>query len=115
MVLNAIYEGDSSASPMGFDPARGPHDALDALSVATTTRKVNWILDADVQKFFGSVSQDWLVQFWSTASVTSASRLIRNWLRAAILEDGVVTVDDRGTGQGSVISKPINQPIDLAA
>jgi RNA-directed DNA polymerase len=49
MVLNSIYEGDFVGFTYGFRPGRGPHDALDALTVATTTRKVNWILDADVQ------------------------------------------------------------------
>src|SRR5215467_3706659 len=42
---------------------------------------------------------------WSTASATSASSaLIRKWLKAGVLEDGVVTVGEIGTGQGSVIS-----------
>src|SRR5579864_3937870 len=105
MVLNAIYEGDFVGFSYGFRPGRGPHDALDALTVAITTRKVNWILDADVQNFFGSVSQDWLVQFLEhRIGDKRIIRLIRKWLRAGILEDGVVTVDDRGTGQGSVIS-----------
>jgi group II intron reverse transcriptase/maturase len=105
MVLNAIYEGDFVGFSYGFRPGRGPHDALDALTVAITTRKVNWILDADVQNFFGSVSQDWLIQFLEhRIGDKRIIRLIRKWLRAGILEDGVITVDDRGTGQGSVIS-----------
>src|ERR1700752_2527677 len=105
MVLNAIYEEDFLGFSYGFRPKRGPHDALDALTVAITTRKVNWILDADVHNFFGSVSQDWLVQFLEhRIGDKRIIRLIRKWLKAGILEDGVVTVDDRGTGQGSVIS-----------
>ncbi|WP_375167466.1 reverse transcriptase domain-containing protein [Bradyrhizobium sp. CCGUVB4N] len=105
MVLNAIYEGDFVGFSYGFRPGRGPHDGLDALAVAITTRKVNWILDADVQNFFGSVNQDWLVQFLEhRIGDKRIIRLIRKWLKAGILEDGVVTVDDRGTGQGSVIS-----------
>jgi RNA-directed DNA polymerase len=105
MVLNAIYEGDFVGFSYGFRPGRGPHDALDALAVAITTRKVNFILDADVQNFFGSVSQDWLVQFLEhRVGDKRIIRLIQKWLKAGILEDGVVTVDDRGTGQGSVIS-----------
>ena len=63
VVLNAIYEGDFCGYSYGFRPGRGPHDALDALSVAIDRRKVNWILDADIQNFFGSVSQEWLVRF----------------------------------------------------
>jgi len=105
MVLNAIYEGDFCGFSYGFRPGRGPHDALDALYVAIDQRKVNWIVDADTQNFFGAVSQEWLVRFVEhRIGDKRIIRLIRKWLKAGILEDGIVTVDDRGTGQGSVIS-----------
>ena len=105
MVLNAIYEEDFLGFSYGFRPGRGPHDASDALAVAITSRKVNYILDADVRDFFGSVSQSWLVRFLEhRIGDKRIIRLIQRWLKAGILEDGVVTVDDRGTGQGSVIS-----------
>jgi len=105
MVLNAIYEEDFLGFSYGFRPGRGPHDALDALSVAISSRKVNYILDADVRDFFGSVSQDWLVSFLEhRVGDKRIIRLIRKWLKAGILEGGVVTVADSGTGQGAVIS-----------
>src|SRR5246500_166379 len=105
IVLNAIYEGDFVGFSYGFRPGRGPHDALDALSTAIKIRKVNWVLDADIQNFFGSVSREWLVRFLEhRIGDKRIIRLIQKWLRAGILEDGIVTVDDRGTGQGSVIS-----------
>jgi group II intron reverse transcriptase/maturase len=105
MVLNAIYEEEFLGLSYGFRPGRGPHDALDALVVGITSRKVNWILDADIQNFFGSVSREWLVRFLEhRIGDKRIIRLIQKWLRAGILEDGIVTVDDRGTGQGSVIS-----------
>ena len=91
--------------PYGFRPGRGPHDALDALVVGITNRKVNHILDADIRDFFGSVSQKWLVRFVEhRIGDKRIIRLIQKWLRAGILEDGAVTVSDRGTGQGSVAS-----------
>jgi len=105
MVLNAIYEEDFLGLSYGFRPGRGPHDALDALSVAITSRQVNHILDADVRDFFGSVSQDWLISFLEhRVGDKRIIRLIRKWLKAGILEDGIVTAADSGTGQGSVIS-----------
>jgi group II intron reverse transcriptase/maturase len=105
MVLNAIYEGNFCGFSYGFRPGRGPHDALDALCVAIDKRKVNWIVDADIQNFFGAVSQEWLVRFVEhRVGDKRIIRLIRKWLKAGILEDGIVTVDDKGTGQGSVIS-----------
>ena len=105
MVLNAIYEEDFLGFSYGFRPGRGPHDALDALVVGITTRKVNYILDADIQAFFDSVDQKWLIRFVEhRIGDKRIIRLIRQWLRAGILEDGTVTVSDRGTGQGSVAS-----------
>ena len=105
MVLNAIYEEDFLGFSYGFRPGRGPHDALDALMVGITSRKVNWILDADIRSFFDTVSQEWLIRFVEhRVGDKRIVRLIRKWLRAGVLEDGAVTVSDRGTGQGAVIS-----------
>src|SRR5580693_4151389 len=56
MVLNAIYEEDFLGFSYGFRPGRGPHDASDALAVAITSRKVNYILDADVRDFLDTAS-----------------------------------------------------------
>src|SRR5271157_1209982 len=105
MVLNAIYEEDFLGFSYGFRPRRGAHDALDALAAAISKRKVNYILDADIRSFFDSVSQEWLVRFVEhRIGDKRIIRLIQKWLRAGILEDGAVTVSDRGTGQGSVAS-----------
>jgi group II intron reverse transcriptase/maturase len=105
MVLNAIYEEDFLGFSYGFRPGRGPHDALDALAVAISSRKVNHILDADIRDFFGSVNHDWLIRFLEhRVGDKRIIRLIRKWLKAGILEDGIVSVAESGTGQGSVIS-----------
>ena len=104
-VLNAIYEEDFLGFSYGFRPRRSQHDALDALVVGISSTKVNYILDADIAGFFDAVSQDWLVRFLNhRIGDPRMIRLIQKWLRAGILEDGVVTTSDRGTGQGSVAS-----------
>src|SRR5467141_3315092 len=104
-VLNAIYEEDFLGFSYGFRPKRSQHDALDALVVGITSKKVNWILDADIRSFFDSVSQQWLIRFVEhRIGDRRIIRLIQKWLKAGILEDGVVTVSETGTGQGSVIS-----------
>ena len=104
-MLNAIYEEDFLGFSYGFRPKRGQHDALDALIVGITSTKVNFILDADIRSFFDEVSQEWLVRFVEhRIGDKRIIRLIQKWLKAGVLEDGVVTVSDRGTGQGSVIS-----------
>ena len=104
-VLNAIYEEDFLGFSYGFRPGRGTHDALDALCTGITSRKVNFILDADIRSFFDTVSQEWLTRFVEhRIGDRRVIRLIQKWLKAGVLEDGVVTASDRGTGQGSVIS-----------
>src|ERR1700736_4420746 len=104
-VLNAIYEGDFLGFSYGFRPGRGTHDALDALIVGISSTKVNWIFDADIRSFFDSVNWEWLVRFLEHRIRDSRMiRLIQKWLKAGVLEEGVVTVSDKGTGQGSVIS-----------
>src|SRR6266851_4888801 len=104
-LLNAIYEEEFLGFSYGFRPGRGQHDALDALHVGIDSRKVNHILDADITGFFDAVSQDWLIRFVEhRVGDPRIIRLIRKWLKAGVLEDGVVTTSDRGTGQGSVIS-----------
>ena len=104
-VLNGIYEEDFLGFSYGFRPERGQHDALDALMVGLNDRKVNYILDADIQAFFDAVDQDWLIRFLNhRIGDQRIIRLIQKWLKAGILEDGVVTVSETGTGQGSVAS-----------
>src|SRR5437660_565493 len=104
-VLNAIYEEDFLGFSYGFRPKRGQHDALDALVVGIKSRRVNFIFDADVASFFDSVSKDWLVRFVEhRIGDLRIIRLIQKWLKAGVLENGVVTVSEKGTGQGSVIS-----------
>src|SRR3954470_22365707 len=104
-VLNAIYEEDFLGFSYGFRPRRSQHDALDALVVGISSTKVNYILDADIAGFFDAVSQEWLVRFLNQRiGDPRLIRLIQKWLGAGILEDGVVTTSDRGTGQGSVAS-----------
>jgi len=104
-VLNTIYEEDFLGFSYGFRPKRNQHDALDALVVGITSTKVNWILEVDVRSFFDEVSQSWLMKFLEhRIADPRILHLIQKWLKAGILEDGVVTVSEKGTGQGSVIS-----------
>jgi RNA-directed DNA polymerase len=104
-LLNAIYEEDFLGISYGFRPGRGTHNALDALCVGIDSRKVSWILDADIRSFFDEISQEWLIRFLEhRIGDRRIIRLILKWLKAGILEDGVVSISARGTGQGSVIS-----------
>src|ERR671910_171104 len=104
-VLNAVYEEEFLGFSYGFRPRRSQHDALDALVVGISSRKVNYILDADIRSFFDAVSQTWLIRFVEhRIGDRRIVRLIRKWLKAGVLEHGAVRVSETGTGQGSVIS-----------
>jgi RNA-directed DNA polymerase len=104
-VLNAIYEEDFLGFSYGFRPGRGAHDAMDALVVGIESKKVSFILDADIRSFFDEISQEWLVRFLEhRIGDKRMIRLIQKWLKVGVLEDGVVTPSEKGTGQGSVIS-----------
>src|SRR3954451_22460367 len=104
-VLSEIYEEDFLGFSYGFRPGRGQHDALDALCVGISSKKVNFILDADIQSFFDTVSQEWLIRFVEhRIGDKRIIRQVQKWLKAGVLEDGVVMGSDRGTGQGAVIS-----------
>jgi RNA-directed DNA polymerase len=104
-VLNAIHEEDFLGFSYGFRPNRSQHDALDAVIVGISSKKVNYILDADIRSFFTEVSQQWVVRFLEhRIGDKRIIRLVQKWLRSGILEDGIVTIEEKGTGQGSVIS-----------
>ena len=104
-VLNAIYETDFVGFSYGFRPGRGQHDALDALAAGIENRAVNWILDADIKGFFDNISHDWLMRFAEhRIGDRRVLRLIRKWLKAGVVEDGVRQPGTKGTPQGAVIS-----------
>jgi RNA-directed DNA polymerase len=104
-LLNAIYEEDFLGISYGFRPGRSTHHALDALCVGIHGKKVSFILDADIRSFFDEIDQKWLIRFLEhRIGDRRIIRLIQRWLKAGVLEDGIVAISDRGTGQGSVIS-----------
>jgi RNA-directed DNA polymerase len=104
-VLNAIYEQDFLGFSYGFRPQRSPHRALDALTVGIETRKVNWVLDADIRSFFDTLSHEWLVRFVEhRVADRRVVRLIQKWLRAGVLEDGNRIRSEVGTVQGGSVS-----------
>jgi RNA-directed DNA polymerase len=104
-VLNAIYEQDFLGFSYGFRPGRSPHQALDALAVGIGTRRVNWVLDADIRKFYDTLDQGWLVKFVEhRVADRRVVRLIQKWLKAGVLEEGKRVQSEIGTIQGGSIS-----------
>jgi RNA-directed DNA polymerase len=105
-VLNAVYEEDFLGFSYGFRVGCGPHDALDALAVAITRRRVNWVLDADIRDFFSRLDHSSLERFLEHRIADKrVLRLIRKWVSAGVIdEQGTWTASDRGTPQGASIS-----------
>jgi RNA-directed DNA polymerase len=104
-VLNAIYEVDFLGFSYGFRPERSAHDGLDALYVGLTTKKVNWVLDADIRGFFDAIDHEWMLRFLEHRIADQrVLRLIRKWLRAGVSENGAWSATTVGTPQGAVIS-----------
>jgi len=100
--LNAVYEEDFLGFSYGFRPKRGPHDALDALAVGISERKVNWVLDADVSDFFTRLDHSWLKKFLEHRIADKrVLRLIDKWL--AVGRRGWELVGDaRGVTPGGI-------------
>ena len=104
-ILTPIYEAEFLGFSYGFRPGRSAHDALDALAVGITRRKINWVADCDIRAFFDSVSRSWLVRFLEhRIGDKRIIRLITKWLNAGVMEDGEWRDDLRGAPQGSVVS-----------
>jgi group II intron reverse transcriptase/maturase len=104
-VLGAIYEQDFCGFSYGFRPGKSAHNALDAVAVGVSRRRVSWILDADIAKFFDTIEHDWLVKFIEhRVADARVVRLIKKWLHAGVLEEGRLAQSDLGTVQGGSIS-----------
>jgi retron-type reverse transcriptase len=104
-VLGAIYEEDFLGFSYGFRPKRSQHDALDALCVGIDRKKVRWILDVDIRGFFDQLSRDWLIRFLKhRIADTRMIRLVRKWLQAGVLDEGVWTDSEMGVPQGATAS-----------
>jgi group II intron reverse transcriptase/maturase len=104
-ILEPIYESDFIEDSYGFRPGRGCHDALKAVTQTIERRPMNYIVEADIKGFFDSVDRTWLSRFLGhRIADPRVLRLIGRFLKAGVLEDGVLQVQDRGTIQGGVIS-----------
>jgi len=104
-ILTPIYEAEFLGFSYGFRPKRNQYQALDALAFGIGRRRINWVLDCDVQSFFDKVNQSWLIRFVEhRIGDRRIIRLIAKWLTAGVLEGGHLIVTEEGTPQGAVIS-----------
>jgi len=104
-VLNAIYEEDFLDCSFGGRPGKSAHQALITLSEIIRRRSVNWVFEADLKNFFGSLDQGWILRFVEhRVGDPRMISLIRRWLKAGVMEEGQYEASESGTPQGGPIS-----------
>ncbi len=105
MVLEAVYEQDFRSCSHGFRPRRSAHDALRVLFSVITWQRQHWVLDVDIRKYFDSIPHHHLRAFLDQRVTDGViRRMIDKWLKAGVLEDGLLRLATEGTPQGGVIS-----------
>ncbi len=105
MLLGAVYEQDFRSCSYGFRPRRSAHQALQVLWEAVMRKQGGWVLELDIEDFFGSLDHQRLRGILRRRVRDGVVlRLIGKWLRAGVLEAGTLTYPEAGTPQGGVIS-----------
>jgi RNA-directed DNA polymerase len=104
LMIEPIFEADFLEVSYGFRPKRSATEALEAIRVAGN-QGFNFVVDADIQAYFDSIDQEKLVELLKQRiSDRRVLKLLRQWLRAGVMEDGTVRETLAGTPQGGVIS-----------
>jgi group II intron reverse transcriptase/maturase len=104
-ILEPLYEPLFRNCSYGFRPGRSAHDALKAVNHMVMGQKVHWIIDADIKDFFGNVNHDWLMEcLKQRIKEPNLLRLIRQFLKAGVMEGGTWERTLKGTPQGGIVS-----------
>jgi group II intron reverse transcriptase/maturase len=105
MVLEAMYEQDFLSCSYGFRPGRSAHQALQNLHDAVMNQRLRWVIDIDIEKYFDSISHAHLRDFLDQRVTDGViRRMIDKWLKAGVLEKGLLHHSTAGSPQGGVIS-----------
>ena len=104
-VLDKIYEGKFYNFSYGFREGKSCHQAIREVNQLIMTKKINFIVDADIKGFFDNVDHEWLMRFLEhDIADKNFLRYIKRFLKAGIMEDMKYHESDRGTPQGGLIS-----------
>ncbi len=102
-LLNRVYEPRFLDCSYGFRAKRNAHDVVRYINQTIKTRRVNYVLEADIKGFFDNVNHDWLMKFLDISDKRFL-RYIKKFLIAGIMENGQFAESDKGTPQGGLIS-----------
>src|SRR5271165_2249144 len=105
MVLEAVYEQDFLPCSYGFRPGRSAHQALRTLQNVLWAKRLYWVIDIDIRKYFDSIPHSHLRTFLDQRVTDGViRRMIDKWLKAGAVEDGLLHRTTEGSPQGGVIS-----------
>ena len=105
LILQAIWEPEFCDCSYGFRPGRSAHDALRRIGEVVTFEGTQWVVDADIKGFFDNISHEHLMRFLKHRIADPCFlRIIRRFLKAGVMEDGVVSASEEGTPQGGLVS-----------
>jgi group II intron reverse transcriptase/maturase len=104
-VLSAVFEPDFLECSHGFRPKRSPHTALHRLREGMRLHGVRWVVEADLASYFDTVNHEWLRKFVQhRVNDGGLLRLLNKWLKAGVMENGVITRIEDGVPQGGPVS-----------
>lgn len=104
-MLDQIYEGKFCDFSYGFRTGRSCHQAIREVNQIIMTKKINYVVDADIEGFFDNVDHDWMMKFLEhDIADKNFLRYIKRFLKAGVMEDMQYSESDLGTPQGGLIS-----------
>lgn len=104
-ILQAIWEPEFRNCSYGFRPRRNAHQALARLGDVIRRENTQWVVEADIKGFFDHVNHDWLMQFLAYRIKDPVFlRIVKRFLKAGVMEDGLWRHEDSGTPQGGLVS-----------
>ena len=105
LILQAIWEPEFLDCSYGFRPGRSAHDALRRVAEVITNEHTQWVVEADIKGFFDHVSHPHLLRFLAhRIADPNFVRILRRFLKAGVMEDGMVSEVTEGTPQGGLVS-----------